>query len=544
MGKIENGGQLNLKDIQKAGHNRSFAESRQMYYAIIIMVIHIGLTFWLQTYAQIGGDGIFTYTLANNPYSFEYIDNTYKRIPQSNGWISAHILRESYIVEDYDKFNYSSVYFHQRIDNHPLLYYSLVHTVCSLFTNTYSNLYTMIINLFFLCAVDFLIIKLFWKLYNKAGYIIVPFAFLFLMVVMQELYVLPRMYMALAFFCFWYLYMHWNFISNEKWKKSDLVKMAVCVFLGTQTHYYFYVYAFSLTIFTIIYLFFKCRRYNLFWYIYTGIIGIAVSWILFPWIVWHIFFNQMSKHTEITPWSLQKFNKFIQFLNHKLLNGRGMIAIGIVVVLCICIIILRKTSKFQVPNLRLFHAMVFGSGLIYSLIIFTLDETIWYYMTPLFLTFILWFSMILLELTERILPFQRRKEMLTSVIALICVVIVLSISEVTNWVQAYLEGGRVAADFRNVAQEHQQFDCIFIEQYQNNLFQHHWFEFGDYDEFKKIPFTDFQQQGIRKEDLLGRKGDNGVIVYAPMEYVSGKEYRLLASKGDYGVYELNVEAIQ
>lgn len=151
--------------------------------------------------------------------------------------------------------------------------------------------------------------------------------------------------------------------------------------------------------------------------------------------------------------------------------------------------------------------------------------------------------MVLLGLIERIVP-QKRKEMLTSGIAVICVIVVLSISEVTNWAQVYLEGGRVAANFRNVAQEHQQYDCIFIEEYQNNLFQHHWFEFGDYDEFKKIPLADFQQKGIVREDLLGRKDDSGLIVYAPMKYVNGKEYKLLASKGDYGVYILDDEAIQ
>lgn len=535
--------QLNLKDGQKVGHNGNPAEFKRMRYVIIIMFIHIGLTFWLQTHAQIGGDGIFTYTLANNPYSFEYIDYTYKRLPQNNGWISAHILRESYIIEDYDKFNYSSVYFHQRIDNHPLLYYTLVHTVCSIFANSYSNLYTMIINLFFLCAVDILIIRLFWKLYGKAGYAVVPFAFLFLMVVMQELYVLPRMYMALAFFCFWYLYMHWNFISNEEWKKSDLVKMTVCVFLGTQTHYYFYVYAFSLTVFTIVYLLFKHRKNNLFWYVYSGIIGIAVSWILFPWIIWHIFLNQMSKHTEIESWSLKKFNEYVQFLNDKLFNGRGMIAIGIVAVLCICVVLLKKTAKPKTSNLVRFHVMVFGSGFIYSLIIFTLDDAIWYYMTPLFLTFILWFSMILLGLIERIVP-QKRKEALTSGIAVICIIIVLSISAVIDWAQAYLKEYNIVVNLRNTAQEYQQYDCIFIEQYQNNLFQGYWFEFGDYDEFKKIPLTDFQQKGITKEDLMGRKDDSGLIVYAPMECVNGKEYKLLASRGSYGVYELDDEAIQ
>ena len=134
---------------------------------VAIAVIHLIAVYRMQEYAEIGGDGIFSYTLANNPYSFEYIDPAYKRLPQNNGWINAHILRESYIVEDYDSFNYSSVYFHQRIDNHPLLYYSLVHTVCSLWKGTYSNLYTMAINLIFICAADILAIRLVKKIYGK-----------------------------------------------------------------------------------------------------------------------------------------------------------------------------------------------------------------------------------------------------------------------------------------------------------------------------------------------------------------------------------------
>lgn len=527
--------------MQVSGRGKEkIGEYKGMIFIAMIMIIHLVLTFWIQTHASVTGDGIFTYTLANNPYSFEYIDPAYKRLPQSNGWINAHILRESYIVEEYDDFNYSSVYFHQRIDNHPLLYYSIVHTVCSLFTDTYSNLYTMIINLIFLCAVDILMIKLFKKLYGKVGYSTVPFTFLFLTIVMQRLYVLPRMYMALAFFCFWYLYMHWDLLTNEKWKKSYLIKMTACVLLGTQTHYYFYVYAFALTGYTIIYLLYKHRNYNMFCYVYSGVVGIALSWIVFPWIIWHIFFNQMSKHTEVTPWSFSKLKEYIMFLNDQLLNGRGIIAILILVILCIVSIVFRKNRQPQKADVVRFRRIVFGSGFIYSLIIFTLDDGVWYYSTPLFLTFILWFSMVLLGGIKRI-PVKKKSDILVISLAVCCVVGILTISKTVENIAGYLEEDRINVNLRKVAQEYQQYDCIFIEHYQNNLLQGFWFEFGEYDEFKKIPLDEFEKNGIQEEDLEGRKDDSGLIVYAPMEYVKGHEYQLLAIKGYYGVYKVDVE---
>lgn len=133
---------------------------------LLIVIAHLIFIIFLQLHTTIGGDGIFTYTLANNPYSFEYIDSTLSKLPQNNGWINASVLRESYIVQAYSRFNYSSVYFHQRIDNHPLLYYSLVHTVSSFFPGTYSPTYTMIVNFIFITLCDILIISLFYKMYK------------------------------------------------------------------------------------------------------------------------------------------------------------------------------------------------------------------------------------------------------------------------------------------------------------------------------------------------------------------------------------------
>lgn len=533
----------------RSGRIKTIAERKEksLLFIVIIMALHIAAVFYMQRHSDISGDGIFSYTLANNPYSFEYIDATYPKFPASNGWIDAHILRESYIVEDYDCFNYSSAYFHQRIDNHPLLYYFLVHTVCSLFKGNYSSFYVMVINLCFIFGVDILSIRFVKKLYGKFSYAAVLFAFFFLSVVMQKLYVLPRMYMALAFFCFWYLYIQWDLISNEKWKKADLIKMSVCILGGTQTHYYFYVYVFSLTIFMMVYLGCRCKKYELLNYIYAGIVGVAASWILFPWVIWHIFFNQMGKHTTITPWSVEKLKSYVIFLNNQLFNGRGGIALLFIVALYIASVVWKKDTQKEMPKLKLFRWMVLGSGFFYSFIIFTLDETVWYYMTSLYLTFILWFSMVLISLAQRMaagIQSKGKEEIVITALSVVCAVSILSVSAVKDWMREYFDMSGVISEFRDVAEEYRQYDCIFVEENQDNTFQNLWFEFGNYDEFKKILLEDFRRNGIREEDLAGRKDNSGLILYAPLEYIDGQEYQLLAAKRGFGIYKIADEAAE
>lgn len=503
---------------------------------LLLLLAHLLFCIFLQANARIGGDGIFTYTLANNPYSFEYIDSAYKKLPQNNGWISAHVLRENYILEDYDRFNYSSVYFHQRIDNHPLLYYSMVHTICSFFPYEYSKWFTMVVNLVFIFGMDVLIVRLFDKMGN--GYAVVPFVFLFLLTVMQKIYILPRMYMALSFFCFWYLYLHYQLLGDAAWKRSYLVQMICCIFLGSQTHYYFYVYAAALSGIFLIYLLFKKEKYKLFNYLYSGITGIALSWIVFPWIIWHILFNQMQKHTTINAWSAEKLKGFVFFLNEQLFNGRGVLAILILFILFLTVIFLKKRKRMEISfsNKDIYGCFALGSALIYSFIIYILDEDNWYYMTPLYVTFIVGFSILLIGLINRIV--NNNQGGLVVSLAALCVIMVLSISETTGFVTELLKTNRVSEEFYRLSTEHKNYDCIFVEKGQDNLFQGYFLHFGDYDEFKKISLESFMAGGISEEDRAGRKSNSGLIIYAPAECILDKaDFEFLGSDGLYSIYK-------
>lgn len=546
----------------------------------VLIALHLLFVCFLQSKVVIGGDGIFTYTLANTPYAYDYIDHMLKYFPDHNGWMDAEILSENYVVKDYDAFNYSSVYFHQRIDNHPLLYYSLVHTVCSLFPNSYSPAYTMAINLIFVLLMDLIIATLFRKIYGNVYAAIPAFLFLTLLPVLQKLYTLPRMYMMLAIFGLWYLKLHYDLIQNRRWRKSWLLQMGICIFLGSQTHYYFYVYAACMTLFTLAFLFIKKERYLAMNYILTGVCGIAASWILFPWVIWHIFFNQMQKHTSVNPWSLSKCGQYLQFLNEKLLNGHFLRAAVICLIIFLVISLYRMSVAKKEPAVQPFRRILFISTLLCSLILFTLDESNWYYLTPIYLPFCIWMTMILLNAVQKLLNIIPKSTLVRTYAAYTAAASQRSnISAVTTWTQnpadstvaftykhswlaPFISAVIVCATlgimptvetihdrsagfasyqtFHQVAVDHTGDDCIYVESTKDNLLAGNFLEFGDYDEWKKISIEEFEKDGITEEMLAGRDSTNAVLVYISTDAdVPSDQYTLLASYGRRSVYLYN-----
>lgn len=516
---------------------------------LILIVVQLVLVFLMQMRTVADSDAIFSYTLANNPYAYVFIDGMYNEFPQNNGWLSAHILRENYVVEEYDRFNYVGVYHHQRYDVHPPLYYFLVHTISSLFVGQYSIFYTLAINFVVLLISDILLVRLFQELYGKKGYALVPLVLLSSLDVMLFLFTWARMYMLLFMFCFWYLLIHWKLIKNRKcWKKSYLVQMVLCIFLGTMTHYYFYVYAACLTLFAMFFFIYEKRKYAVLNYIYAGIVGIMASWIIFPWVVEHIFGNAQGKHADIMPWSLEKVRNYVGFCNEKLFNGRMWIAILILVLLFVWG---KKSSgnvgeEISLSDKRIFKRMVFGSGIFYSLIIYTLDGGTQYYSTPFYLTFVIWFSMVLIDLTDKNKFFLKKDNSIIAM-SVICVLAITSVSvgqrciaNAVEVVDAAMHHTSLKSLFHRVSEDYRQYDCIFIEQYQNGLLQNMWFEFGEYDEFKKITVADFNQCGIDKSTLKGRNTEeSGILVYAPVSCVLDEEhYQLIAEGSAYHIYKI------
>lgn len=385
--------------------------------------------------------------------------------------------------------------------------------------------------------------------YDKVEYAVIPLILLILMSTMQFLYTWARMYMMLFLFCTWYIYVHGRLIKEEKWRKSYLIQMICCIFFGTLTHYYFYVYAALLSLVSIFFFIRKRGRYKVFNYIYSGIIGLALSWTFYPWVLWHIFENPHGKHTEIIPWSFEKIKQYFVFLNQKLFNDRIWLVSLILILLWLCVLISggRKTEQADMYQ-RSFRRIILGSGMLYSLIIYTLDkgDALTYYSTPFYTAFIVWFSMALIDVVKRLKVFWQR-DVLIIVTAVVCVTVIYSTSAMNTYVanakfviSRVLNHESLKDGFYKVPENYKKYDCIYIEKSQDGLLHSYYFEFGEYDEFKKISVEDFEQHGISAETLNGRTSrGGGIIIYAPKEYMFDEpSYKFVASDGSYSIFEI------
>lgn len=543
MGKIE----------KEAG--KSEGDGWKYLLLTIFMIMQLALVFCTQKTVIINMDGIFSYTLANSPYAYLFIPGVYDEFPNDNGWIDAHILKEHYVAEEYDRFDYAAVYSHQRYDVHPPLYYMAVHTLSSLNPGTYSNLYTMLVNLLGLFLTDIVLLRMFRRLYAGKGYGIVPIVLLMSMETMAFLLTWARMYMLLFFFCVWYLLIHAGFIMQER-KKADYVQMVLCIFLGTLTHYYFYVFAAAVTLFTVADMIWTKRVRELMRYLYCGIMGLTASWIVYPWVWFHIFDNPQNKHADIEGWSFEKVTACVTYLRDRLF-GEGTWKWALLIVLWCVWLFVWKKRKGRADEMErrrlLFRSLVFVSGLLYYLVIYTLDGAVIHYHTALYAAFLVWASMLLLDLTAQIrtrIAFPDKKQWNRQAVrigaALIGVWLLFSGTEIERYlgsavrvVRSAREDVPLQSDFWRAPDLFPDYNCLYIEIEQDPFFHNMLFSFGEYNLFKKMSAEEFELHGIRREDMLGgdREGA-GLVVYLPKEYeLDEKDYRLFAESNDYRIYE-------
>lgn len=482
------------------------------------------------------GDGIFTFTLANTPYEFNYIDSKIDRFPNENGWMDAGILKEQYEVMPYDRFNYSSVYWHQRLDNHPLLYYSAIHTVCSLFPETYSVWYAYIINLIALLFIDFILVRIARFVFPEQ--FCAPVILLVAATSMSSFYqmvVLARMYMLLALMSVWFLWICLRLVYRQA---VSLVEIFFCVLLGSQTHYYFYVFV-ALCGFITLLMLCKDRAWKQIRHILlTFGIAIFTSLILFPWVVWHIIFNQMDKNETLRLWDLETLVSWIKFVNSSVFNNRGIVWVILAVVLIVHAIRVRQSGV----TMRLW-ILLGGSAVAYSMVIYTLNGASGYYATPVYMPMAIIMTAMVLQLWE---IYGKNRigsgNAMETILCLVMILVFLGGISADLAFAGYVSGAHQEyLPFHQVALDHKGADCLYVAAEDNNLLDNLWFEFGEYDEFRKISIDEYETlhesdgESAVQTILQGRETQNPVVIYLPITAQLPEGIQAIATMGDFQV---------
>lgn len=523
---------------------------------ILIICLQIAGTCFLCNHVHAGGDAIFTFTLANTPYEFNYIDNKLDKFPSENGWFSADILREQYMAMPYNRFNYSGVYWHQRLDNHPLLYYSLVHTFCSLFPDSYSIWYALIINVMALLLIDVILIRIGRLLFREryAGAVLILTSMM--MVVFYGMVSLARMYMLLALICLWFLYIS---LRIAKEMQVSMPEILLCVFLGSQTHYYFYVYAAVTGLIILMILLVKKRWKELLKILTAASMGEFLSLILFPWVVWHIVFNQMDKNESLYVWSQQQVRDYICFLNQTVFNGRGSIWICFTVMTALLAAFLARKGRVQwMPAEGKIAWLVIAPGtLIYSILIFTLNGAVDYYAMPVYLpvcilmtsvviTFIRIAGELFRGIKRRTDPLADKKsELLRGAMSILIMALLTNgVVKLNERFSYSCMDDRQYCRMHQVAEEYQGADCLYVASAEDNLLQGMWFEFGNYGKFKRLREVDYCRIVRNTKNgwnsiLRGHDSEKPVVLYLPNTLELPGNARLIDETDDFLIAILN-----
>ena len=342
---------------------------------ISILVVFVGI-FIMSKKEDLDFDEILTFGLANNSFQLDIED--YK---EYNG---EELLLQYAAVKEGETFNVENVFFNQKMDTHPPLYYLLVNFVSSIRKGTFSMWHGLIINLFFMLI-------LFWEMRYLFNLVIkdnimstiLSLISFFSYGFINEL-VFIRMYVMLSVISMVFAILiikRMENYDNEKDKISFPIAFFIICVIGILTQYHFVVLAFYFSAIFGIFLIYKKDYKSLFITFAAGVLSIATAVLIFPQMINH-FFGEESLHafngSQIHSLSERLYE--IIFTIYRSFFGVGLIPY--IIILLIAIIFLCRKSYKEKEKIKdaitqnKLYFIILGCCIFYYLVIaFTVKYT-------------------------------------------------------------------------------------------------------------------------------------------------------------------------
>lgn len=281
-------------------------------------------------------------------YKYYYIDNRDEKeeiIDElSKNEIPTWRSREDaidYVKAGDNRFNYASVYYNQLRDVHPPLFYMLVHTVSSVFNNTFSKYIIFFVSIPFFIGTCYFIRKILVLIDRRDISLIAVALYAFSMGAISTV-MFQRMYVMLSFFTVVYLYLH-LLIKNNNYDTTPKIRklLILTTVLGFLTQYYFCIYALFIVIIMSILLIIKKKYKELFKYLRSIVISAFIGVLIFPFSISHIFFSYRGVSSFGNENYFDRLHEFIGFIIDGF-SSNNMIALAMIVLIFFSYFIKRK----------------------------------------------------------------------------------------------------------------------------------------------------------------------------------------------------------
>lgn len=306
-------------------------------------------------------------------YSYYSSNVTMGLVPTDREWKPGSEIYNEFAVLPGEQFDFGTVVRMQTYDVHPPFYYLLLHGVCSLTPGIFSKWSGLALNLFFFIGSWMLLALLAWRMagagreegeqeeaadrrFRQLAVLGIILLFGFNPAVYSGI-MLVRMYMLLGFWVLAATWLHVRSLQERKRGWRFFVPLAVVVYLGFLTHYYFAVYLFFLAAAMEFYLLFEKAEHKTWgqkWkdcILYAAVvIGSLVAAVLsYPACLGHIF--RGYRGTEAmgaffdpgNTWG--RLNFFVGLLNEYAFGGMLFVLILVLAVLAITAWALQRLKR-------------------------------------------------------------------------------------------------------------------------------------------------------------------------------------------------------
>lgn len=447
-------------------------------------------------------------------------------------WISRKQFQDYLTTGEGDRFNYFSVYFNVKDDNHPPVHFMLLHTISSLLPGKVLPMMGCVINIMAVIGCAVILMKL-GALADKHGLTenstgkiwgIAAAAMYGCSQAAIATTLLIRMYGVMTFFCMALFYIHVRKWLEGKFDKKNLYLVLVTIG-GFLTQYFFLFYCMVLAFVTAVSLIACQRRKELFVYIRSMVIAAVIGVGVFPFSVLDVFAS--SRGVE----ALDKLGSGIgEFLSRICAFGKILLMrcfgnwwIGLVLMLlALGFGVLMFAYKRKLHTLLVWaYVPVLGYFLLAAkLSPFYVDR----YLMAAFPFVISWFTAMLCFVIHK-LPMMR-KRVLTVLVLLYCAIQVYSYDG-TYLYTGYENQLQAAKNNRNLS-------CICL--YEGSGYYDNLLEFAEYE----------QTLLVTPKELLERKESSDVdnlteVVFVVKNIVGKDEFKEVLDKYQFSIHETWIE---
>lgn len=263
-------------------------------------------------------------------------------------WVSGQDYRDYLAVSESNTFNYASVYYNQRGDVHPPLYYILLHTVCSVFQGTFSKWYGLTINFVVLTGTLLLLYRMVDRHLGGSRVALAVTAAYGLSNGFMTSAMYLRMYALLTLMTVLYCYVHLELAVDDFQIKGKKRLMLVAATLGGfLTHYYFVLYAIGVAFVYVIWMVSRKKWRAVLKYIITLACTAAAGLCIWPFALKHVFLGYRGQASLDTITSglfyLSKTKLIMDHIIWQLMGGHWwLLLVGFVL---LAVVFIRQKGK-------------------------------------------------------------------------------------------------------------------------------------------------------------------------------------------------------